>query len=81
MSFEKALIKIADVDNLEIDTEAEHPVKPGEKAKDIYCAGWPVTKEGLLVTKSLLKNVFAIAIISVAIMIGDAVSGNICPEK
>ncbi len=59
-----------------IDPEAEH--ESGEKAKKLFCENWPAAKVGLSAAATLVVNPWLKLIVSLHLMIGNALEKRIC---
>lgn len=73
------LTKLVDLENVSLDMEASHPCT-GEKAKEVFCAGWPATKNGLEIAQAMVKNPIVKMIVGICIALGDGISNRICGE-
>lgn len=74
------LTKVVDLENVSIDLEATHP-DSGEKAKEVFCAGWPATRSTLQFVQVIVKNVIVRAIVGIVIALGDGIANRICGDS
>jgi len=84
MKLSQKLIE-SQLDELDLDLQAEinsseNGETTGEKVKYVFCAHWAEAKKGLELAIMLLKNPIAKWVLGLAILIGDKIKQNICPE-
>ena len=77
MKLEKQLEKLANLEDVSIDTEATYN---GEKVKDVFCAHLPYAIKGHEMALEVIKNPFAKIIITIAIALLTAIGKNFCEE-
>jgi len=78
MKIEKQLEKLANLEDVSIDTEATHN---GEKVKELYCAHLPYAIKGHEMALEVIKNPFAKIIIQLAITLLTAIGKRFCEES
>lgn len=78
MSLETQLEKLANLEDVSIDTEAEHN---GEKIKEMYCNHLPFAIKGHEMALAVVKNPFAKIIIQLAITLLTAIGKRFCEEE
>jgi len=78
MKLEKQLEKLANLEDVSIDTEATYQ---GEKIKELYCAHLPYAIKGHEMALLVVKNPFAKIIIQIAIVLLTAIGKRFCEEE
>ncbi len=74
------LEKLTNLEDVTLDVEATHPVT-GEKAKDVFCTGWPVAKKSLELIYATVKNPIVKLIVNIVITVGDGMANKFCGSE
>lgn len=78
MKLEQQLSKLANLEDVSIDTEA---TINGERIKEVYCEHLPFAIKGHEMALLVVKNPFAKIIIQLAIILLTAIGKRFCEEN
>jgi len=76
MSLQNEMDQLANLEGMSIDTNAL--LADGQKAKQIFCHGWPATKVVLDSIAAMIKNPVVKMVIGIIVKAGDALERKNC---